>query len=83
LPGLLPTEADRIMKTHEKSISVMLENVQLFARLSNPELEAVTACATRRKYAKNTIVVTEGDSNHSLYIVISGKVKVYLANTAP
>jgi len=61
----------------------MLENVQLFARLSNPELEAVTACATRRKYAKNTIVVTEGDSNHSLYIVISGKVKVYLANTAP
>lgn len=68
------------MTTHETSLSQMLENVPLFARLSKPELEAVAACATRRKYAKNTIVVTEGDSNHSLYVVISGKVKVYLAN---
>jgi CRP/FNR family cyclic AMP-dependent transcriptional regulator len=33
-----------------------------------------------RTYPKNTIVVTEGDRTDSLYIIVSGKVKIYVSD---
>lgn len=33
-----------------------------------------------RSYAKNTVIVNEGDATDSLYIVLAGRVKVYVAD---
>jgi len=48
--------------------------------LSNEEVEALTRSATVRTFNKNTVVVNEGDRTDSLYVVLSGKVKVFLAD---
>jgi CRP/FNR family cyclic AMP-dependent transcriptional regulator len=36
--------------------------------------------AVARTFPKNTIVVTEGDRTDSLYIIVSGKVKIYVSD---
>jgi len=36
--------------------------------------------AVSRTYPKNTVVVTEGDRTDSLYIIVSGKVKIYVSD---
>ena len=48
--------------------------------LSPDELEALTRGATIRSFAKNAVVVNEGDRTDSLYIILSGKVKVFVAD---
>lgn len=52
--------------------------VPLFATLSDEELGRLAELATRKSLAKNSVVVREGDNTDSLYIVLSGKVKIYL-----
>jgi len=58
----------------------MLKNVSLFADLPEDAVNAVSALATTRTYSKNTIIISEGDDSDSLYVVLSGKVKVYLSD---
>jgi CRP/FNR family cyclic AMP-dependent transcriptional regulator len=36
--------------------------------------------AVTRTFPKNTVVVTEGDETDSLYIIVSGKVKIYVSD---
>ena len=36
--------------------------------------------AVSRTYPKNTVVVTEGDRTDSLYIIVSGRVKIYVSD---
>lgn len=48
--------------------------------LSEVELEAVSRRAVTRKFPKNTVVVSEGDQTDSLYIVVSGRVKIYASD---
>lgn len=49
-------------------------------RLSDDELAAISAHAVTRKYPKNTILVSEGDSTGSLFIVLEGRVKVFVSD---
>ncbi|MDX1374025.1 MAG: Crp/Fnr family transcriptional regulator [Burkholderiales bacterium] len=49
-------------------------------RLSDAELAAISANAVTRKHPKNTIVVSEGDSTDGLYIVLEGRVKVFVSD---
>lgn len=48
--------------------------------LSEKLLAAVGARAVVRNYPKNSIVLDEGDRSDTLYLVRSGKVKVYVAD---
>ena len=48
--------------------------------LSEAELEAVTRRAVTRTFPKNTVVVSEGDLTDSLYIVVSGRVRIYVSD---
>jgi len=43
-------------------------------------LEELGAIAATRKFAKNAIIVSEGDETDSLYVVLSGRVKVFLSD---
>ncbi|MGI9046403.1 MAG: Crp/Fnr family transcriptional regulator [Burkholderiales bacterium] len=48
--------------------------------LTEEHLRALARHGVARTFRKNTIVISEGDATDSLYIILSGKVKVYLAD---
>lgn len=50
------------------------------AGLDEPALRPLLQHAVTKSYAKNTVIVSEGDTSDSLYIIVSGKVRVFLAN---
>jgi CRP/FNR family cyclic AMP-dependent transcriptional regulator len=59
---------------------MLLDGVSLFAGLSERDMEDVSKLAVIRHYPKNTLVLCEGDNSDSLYVVLSGKVKVFLSD---
>jgi len=42
--------------------------------------KALTDQGTARTYPKNTVIVSEGDRSDSMYVILSGRVKVYLSD---
>jgi CRP/FNR family cyclic AMP-dependent transcriptional regulator len=58
----------------------MLQQVEIFQGLSPEELEALAASSTSRSFPKNTVVIHENDPADSLFVIESGKVKVYCSD---
>ena len=58
----------------------MLQQVEIFQGLSAEELEALATTSTSRSFPKNTVVIHENDPADSLFIIESGKVKVYCSD---
>ena len=56
----------------------LLKNIDLFTSLSEDDLESLSQHFVLRQHPKNTVVINEGDDTRSLYIILSGRVKVYL-----
>ena len=48
---------------------------------TEPCIEVLAALGTVRSYAKNTIVLQEGDRTDQIYVVVSGRLKVFLADS--
>ena len=48
--------------------------------LPQPLLDKVAAVATVRAFAKRSIIVSEGDDTDSLYVVLLGKARVFVAD---
>jgi CRP/FNR family cyclic AMP-dependent transcriptional regulator len=48
--------------------------------LSSGEIEALARGAVVRSFPKNAVVVNEGDRTDSLYLILAGKVKVFLSD---
>ncbi len=57
-----------------------LKAVPFFTQLSDHELEVVRAVATEKSYPKNAVVLTEGEMGDSLFMIQSGKVKVFIGD---
>ncbi|MEJ2609215.1 MAG: Crp/Fnr family transcriptional regulator [Candidatus Thiodiazotropha sp.] len=56
----------------------MIENVSIFRGMDTSDLALIEQRMVRRSYPRNTIILSEGDNSDSLYVIVSGKVKVYL-----
>lgn len=56
----------------------MIENVSIFAGMDPSDLALIEQRMVKRSYPRNTIILSEGDTSDSLYVILSGKVKVYL-----
>ncbi len=54
-----------------------LKRIRLFAGLSAAELETVAARGTVRNVRRNTVFIERGEASTTLYLILSGKVKVY------
>lgn len=67
-------------KTYKQETSAMLEKVSLFANLPSEYLTQLEKLSVLRKYAKNTVLVTEGDESTHLYIIHKGTASAYLNN---
>jgi CRP/FNR family cyclic AMP-dependent transcriptional regulator len=71
--------ASHTLKTMLSTIE-SLQAVSLFSGLSKQEIATLAEAAIVRTFAKNTIVVTEGERSDSLYVILSGRVKVVVSD---
>ncbi len=62
------------------SVTDSLKAVPLFATLSQDEIATLAEAAIVRTFPKNTIVVTEGERSDSLYVILTGRVKVFVSD---
>jgi CRP/FNR family cyclic AMP-dependent transcriptional regulator len=53
-----------------------------FAPLTQETLRAMASSGVVRTFPKNAVLIHEGDTGDSLFVVLSGKVKVYASNEA-
>jgi CRP/FNR family cyclic AMP-dependent transcriptional regulator len=51
-----------------------------FSELATEDLRFICACGTTKTYPKNSIVINEGDQTNAVYIILSGKVKIYVSD---
>lgn len=56
-----------------------LTRIPYFSEISPDVLAALGANATSRTYQKNAIIINEGDEAGPLFIILSGKVRVFLS----
>lgn len=59
---------------------MMLSRVDLFQGLAEPELAVLSEACVRRQYPKNTVIINERDTADSLYVIVSGRVKIYCSD---
>lgn len=57
----------------------MLENVPLFSGLPAEALAEVEQHGAVKSYKKNTIIINQDDETYSLYVILSGSVKVFIS----
>lgn len=58
----------------------ILEKVDIFSGLGPDELAALEASSVTRNYPRNTVIINENDFADSLYLIESGRVKVYCSD---
>ena len=68
--------ADDDLVTSEQTET--LQSTNLFQDLSEADLDKVAQHAIQRSYKRNAIVITRGDTSDNLYLIITGRVRVYL-----
>ena len=57
-----------------------LKTLPLFDQLGEEEICSLSSRVSLKTYPKNTILVSEGDETDSLFIIDTGKVKIYLSD---
>ena len=57
-----------------------LKAVPFFTQMSDQELDVVRSLAVEQSYPKHAVVLTEGEIGDSLYMVESGRVKVFIGD---
>jgi len=72
------TNESRGFKLTNKDL--LLKKLPLFAKLNDKDIVSLSACLVLKAYPKNSILVNEGDETDSLFIIESGKVKVFLSD---
>jgi CRP/FNR family transcriptional regulator, cyclic AMP receptor protein len=63
-----------------KVSTTILRNVPLFASLGDAELAMLVQVVARRSVPRGSMLMAEGDLTDSLYIVISGRLKVMMSD---
>jgi CRP/FNR family cyclic AMP-dependent transcriptional regulator len=58
----------------------LFEKVPLFASLTPEDLARLESGARPHTYSRGTVILSQGDMTDSLYVVLSGRLKVYLGN---
>ena len=57
----------------------MLENVPLFSGLSAESLAEIEQHSSVKSFRKNAIIISQDDESYSLYVILSGRVKVFVS----
>jgi CRP/FNR family cyclic AMP-dependent transcriptional regulator len=57
-----------------------IKAVPFFTQMNDQEVDLIRALAVEKSYPKNAVVLTEGEMGDSLYMVESGRVKVFIGD---
>ena len=57
-----------------------LTKTDLFSGLDDADIEIVASQTVIRQFPKNTVIVSQGDDTDSIYVIVKGKVDVFLHN---
>ena len=68
------------MVAHANVSMLLLRNVPLFAMLQEHQLVLLTSVVARRSFPRGTTIMAAGDATDSLYVVISGRLKVIMSD---
>ena len=73
------------MATHNSKPQVgertqALKAVPFFTQMNDQELDVIRSLAIEKSYPKNAVVLTEGEIGDSLYMIESGRVKVFIGD---
>jgi CRP/FNR family cyclic AMP-dependent transcriptional regulator len=60
--------------------TMTLKAVPFFTQLSDRELEVVRSVASEKSFPKSAVILTEGEIGDSLYMIQTGKVKVFIGD---
>lgn len=60
--------------------TLLLRNVPLFSVLPEPQLALLTSLVSRRSFPRNATIISAGDTTDSLYVIISGRLKVMMSD---
>jgi len=60
--------------------TTLLRNVPLLSVLSEPELALLARVVSRKSYARGSLILSAGDPTDSLYILINGRIKVFMSD---
>ncbi len=64
------------------SIEEFLAKVPIFSALSRPQLANLAKLVQQRTFPKGTVIIRQGDTDATLYIIQSGSVKVTKKNAS-
>ena len=60
--------------------TLLLRNVPLFSVLPEGQLGLLTGLVTRKSYLRGTTIISAGDLTDSLFVIISGRLKVMMSD---
>src|SRR5207237_388208 len=61
--------------------TAVLKAVPLFANVPEEQLRMLTVVVTRKSVSRSTTIMAGGDATDSLYIVLSGRLKVMMSES--
>lgn len=56
----------------------MFDKVPLFAGLTAEQMNCITAGARIQNFPRSAVIITQGDLSDSMFVVLSGRLKVYI-----
>jgi CRP/FNR family cyclic AMP-dependent transcriptional regulator len=60
--------------------TLLLRNVPLFSVLPENQLAVLTSLVSRKTFSRGTTIISTGDTTESLYVIISGRLKVMMSD---
>lgn len=60
--------------------TLLLRNVPLFSVLPEHQLAVLTSLVSRKTFSRSTTIIAAGDTTESLYVIISGRLKVMMSD---
>jgi CRP/FNR family cyclic AMP-dependent transcriptional regulator len=57
-----------------------LKKTALFSGMDEADIDMVASQTVTRQFPKNTVIVSQGDDTDSIYVIVQGKVDVFLHN---
>jgi CRP/FNR family cyclic AMP-dependent transcriptional regulator len=62
------------------TLTETLKKTTLFCGMDQVDIETVAGQTVTRQFPKNTVIVSQGDDTDSFYVIVKGKVDVFLHN---
>lgn len=58
----------------------VFDHIPLFETLTSDERDSLASHFVLRRHPKNAVIINEGDDTCSLYVILAGRVKIYLTD---